>query len=187
MWRVSDVAARDGVSKPTVSNRVKRFVERHGLTVERDLQGRVVALNVAEYDSLRGKYDDPSKVQAPKARPELLTENESYDEAQRKKAWLDYETKRLQIAQTRGELVVARSAADGYDRAKLAIAAAINLFPEHVDELAAAVGREGARGLLTALKDLAAKAANAAADALEAEARTLRAGIVEGDEPAHIQ
>jgi hypothetical protein len=54
MWSIADVAARDGVSKPTVSIRVKRSVERQGLTVERESQGRVMTFNVAEYDALRG-------------------------------------------------------------------------------------------------------------------------------------
>jgi hypothetical protein len=47
MWTVSEIAARDGVSKQAVSKKVGALVDI-GLTVERDEQGRVKKLNVVE-------------------------------------------------------------------------------------------------------------------------------------------
>ena len=123
MWSIAEIAARDGVSKPTVSVRVKRFVEQHGLAVERDEQGRVARLNVAEYDALRGQYADPSKMQAAPpsaastpARDDIRS-SESYDEALRQKTWLETERRRIELDQIKGRLVDAAAIADGYDRA----------------------------------------------------------------------
>jgi hypothetical protein len=48
MVSIARIAKRDGVSKPTVLICVKRFVEHHRLTVERDAQGRVAAVNVCD-------------------------------------------------------------------------------------------------------------------------------------------
>jgi hypothetical protein len=181
MWTIAQVADRDGVSKPVVSVRVKRFVEQHGLTVERDGQGRVARLNVAEYDALRGRYDDPSKAQAPSSRPpaDEQPQSESYDEALRQKTWLETERRRIDLDQIRGKLVETASVAEGYDRAASAIREVLDRLDDHADDLAAVVARDGVRGLHTALKRLGADILGDIAEAIDAEARKLRAAIVE--------
>lgn len=92
MWTVSQIAARDRVSKQAVSKKVKELVDL-GLTVERDSRGFVKKLNVVEYDRLRGRTDDPSKAPrpgrhalAPAPKPPA-DDNESYKEALRTKTW----------------------------------------------------------------------------------------------------
>ena len=62
MWTIKQIAARDSVSKQAVSRKVGELVGL-GLTVDRDGMGRVAAVNVVEYDRLRGRTDDPSKAQ----------------------------------------------------------------------------------------------------------------------------
>src|SRR5690348_1825767 len=64
MWTVSQIAARDGISKQAVSRKVGELVAS-GLTVERAPNGNVRTVNVVEYDRLRGRTDDPSKQQRP--------------------------------------------------------------------------------------------------------------------------
>ncbi len=71
MLTLGEIAARDGVSSPSVCVRVKRFVERHGLSVERDAHGRVSRVNVAEYDALRAKFGASSKAVKSAAQPLL--------------------------------------------------------------------------------------------------------------------
>lgn len=192
MWSIADVANRDGVSKPTVSIRVKRFVERHGLTVERDMQGRVIALNVAEYDALRGKYDDPSKSQASAPPPSVrasaraeLVDSESYDEALRQKTWIEAEQKRLTLDQARGKLVEAAGVADGYDRAAVVIRDVVLRLEEHGDDLASIVAKEGARGLRQALKAISQELLREVSEGLAEESKILRAAMV--DEEPRIQ
>lgn len=177
MWSVAQVAERDGVSKPTVSIRVKRFVEQHGLTVERDSQGRVACLNVAEYDALRDRYDDPSKAQAPIVRSVAeAPESESYDEALRQKTWLETERRRIDLDQIRGKLVDTASVAEGHDRAAGIVIDVIDRLDDHEDDLAPIVVRDG---LGVALKRLKALMRRDIADQLGAEARRLRAAVTE--------
>ncbi len=177
MWSVAQVAGRDGVSRPTVSIRVKRFVEQHGLTVERDAQGRVARFNVAEYDALRGRYDDPSKAQAPRQSAELDTQlGESYDEALRQKTWLETERKRIDLDQIKGKLVDAQSVAEGHDRAAAIVVDVIDRIDDHEDELAPIVVKDG---LGLALKRLKSLMRRDIADQLRSEARRLRAAITE--------
>jgi len=177
MWSVAQVAERDGVSKPTVSIRVKRFVEQHGLTVERDAQGRVARLNVAEYDALRGRYDDPSKAQAPRSRGDSdESTNETYDEALRQKTWLETERRRIDLDVVRGKLVDTESVAQGHDRGASVVIEAIERIDDHEDDLAPIIKTAG---LGVALKRLKILMRREIADALRAEARRLRAGVTE--------
>lgn len=176
MLSIAEIARRDGVAKPTVSIAVKRLVEQHGLTVERDGQGRVSAVNVAEYDHLRGRYGDPSKAQAP-SKPELpadLTEPEArrhsdgYDEALRQKTWIDAETKRLALNELRGNLVRRDRMEEALRLCAEKIARPFDQLPQSADELADAYEKGGVHSLRQALKDLARKWRIATADALEA-------------------
>lgn len=183
MWSIAEIAARDGVSKPTVSVRVKRFVEQHGLAVERDEQGRVARLNVAEYDALRGQYADPSKMQAAPpsaastpARDDIRS-SESYDEALRQKTWLETERRRIELDQIKGRLVDAAAIADGYDRAAGVIQDVLGALEDLADDLAAVVGRDGARGLAPALRKLGGELQGKICAALRTEARAIRASI----------
>lgn len=156
MWTVRQVADRDGVSKQAVSKKVRELVEKHGLSVERDAQGRVVALNVAEYDHLRGRYGDPSKAQAPRqADVPQTAPSESYDEALRQKTWHEAERRRLEVEELKGKLVRVDEVEHAVAESGAAIARIIDRLPAAADDLAAAVAREGTHGLRVALKGLA--------------------------------
>jgi hypothetical protein len=178
MWTIFQVAERDGVSKPTVSIRVKRFVEQHDLTVERDSQGRVARLNVAEYDALRGRYDDPSKAQAPQKQTQAPN-NESYDEALRQKTWIETESRRIALDTLKGRLIETASVVEGYDRTVGIVLDVIARIEDHADDLAAVVTKEGARGLAPALKKLGAVLLKEIAEVLLGEAKTLRQTVVD--------
>lgn len=179
MWSIAQIAERDGVSKPTVSVRVKKFAERHNLTVERDGQGRVASVNVAEYDALRGRFDNPSKAQqqARAASPSDPRQSESYDEALRQKTWLEAEKRRIDLAQVKGQLIETAAVAEGYDTAAGLIADILSRIDDRADDLAAVVARDGARGLQTALKKLGAELLGDVSRALAEEASRLRAMI----------
>ena len=176
MLTIADLATRDGVSKPTVSIAVKRLVEKHGLTVERDAQGRVARVNAAEYDHLRGRYGDPSKAQAPaRAEPPAAEPApqrpgpapDGYNEALRQKTWIDAETRRLALNELRGHLVRRDRVEEALRLCVDPIARAFDRLPQEADELADAYERGGLHGLRQALKELARKGRSAAADALE--------------------
>src|SRR5574337_508892 len=145
MLTVADLAARDQISKQAVSVHVKKLVERHGLRVERDAQGRVAWIDVDQYDALRRKVANPSKAQAPQpptaAAPRKWNGEDnlfpdSYDEALRQKTWHDAELKRLAVEQAQGRLVDAGEEADGLDRAAALIREAVDRRENEADELA---------------------------------------------------
>lgn len=170
MWTVSEVAARDRVSKQAVSKKVRDLVDV-GLTVERDGKGHVKKLNVVEYDRLRGRTDDPSKAQAPgrsaiAPAPKPVDDEDSYKEALRTKTWHESERLRLDLEERRGELVRVDSVTDAVVTCATSITAIVDRLPNVADDLVAAVSREGVHGVRVALKQLAAKLRTEIAEAL---------------------
>ncbi|WP_026190726.1 hypothetical protein [Methylobacterium sp. WSM2598] len=65
MRPIAEIARRDRVTPAAASFHVKRLVERHGLAVVRDTQGRVAGVDIAAYDRLRAETQPPAK--APEA------------------------------------------------------------------------------------------------------------------------
>lgn len=169
MWSVSQIAERDGVSRQAVSKKVKSLVDKQGLSVERDSQGRIQAVNVAEYDHLCGRYGDPSKAQAPR-RDSLreLPEGESYNEALRQKTWHEAEKRRIELDELKKQLVRVDRLKDAISQVGEDIVRVLDRLPNATDDLAAAVTREGTHGLRVALKNLAVKMRQDVAQALAA-------------------
>jgi hypothetical protein len=183
MWTLGEIADRDGVSKAAVSKKVAQLVERHSLQVERDQLGRVARVNVADYDRLRGKTDDPSKVQAPgrvAAPPSPAEPNETYDEALRQKTWHEAERRRLEVEEIKGNLLRREAVREALGRCGDELAQIFDRLEAAADDLAAAVARDGTHGLRVALKEFArrqrADAAQALADIVAARAGEGAAG-----------
>jgi len=184
MLTLGEIAARDGVSSPSVCVRVRRFVERHGLSVERDKHGRVNLVNVVEYDALRQKFGSSSKA-TNVALPQLPLDGgspggisgESYDEALRQKAWYDAELKRLQLDEIKARLVDASEVAKALDRIGEIFRDVMVRHDDGADELAAAVGRAGLRGAELEQKRLRAELTATFVAALAAEASKFRNAI----------
>jgi DNA-binding transcriptional ArsR family regulator len=169
MWTVSAIAQRDGVSKQAVSRKVKKLAE-NGLTVERDGGGNVKAVNVVEYDRLRGRLDDPSKAQAPApgdfGAPAAKPDPESYNEAARQAKWIEAERKRIELAELKGELIRVDRFEAAIIQAAGEIAKICDRLPNVADDLAAAMTRGGVHALRVALKQVASRQRTEIADAL---------------------
>lgn len=169
MMSIGELAARDKVSKPAVSRMVKRLCAHHGLEVERGDRGQVTAVNAAQYDELRNRVADPSKAQAdPPAPTPASKPGETYDEAIRQKTWIDAERARLRLAAEVGELIPVASLVDAVPACAEAIAAVIDRLLNQVDDMAAAVGREGPHGLRVLIKQIVFRSKTEVADALAA-------------------
>lgn len=164
MLSVAELATRDQVSKPAVSRRVKQLRER-GLQVELDAQGRVAKINAAQYDELKSRFSDPSKAQAPRLVDAMA---ESYDEALRQKTWTEAERARLRLLEEQGKLVRVEQLADALAQAGEKIVRSVDLVLNDVDDLAAAVAKEGAAGLRIALKKITFRLKGEMAEALSA-------------------
>jgi hypothetical protein len=191
MWTVKAIADRDRVSKQAVSKHVQRLVASHGLAVERDGSGRISAVNVAEYDHLRGRYGDPSKAQAPRRvdpAPEAVADgaeppaNESYDEALRVKTWHEVEKRRIELDELKGDLVRKATVVDAARRFGEVTVRVIDRLPNATDELAAAMVSEGSHGLRVALRKLAGRLRAEIVRDIEAEMRAAATGP-EAEEP----
>lgn len=168
MLSVADLAMRDGVSKAAVSRRVKQLRER-GLQVELDGQGRVALVHSVQYDDLKARIEDPSKRQAPSpALPSPIATGETYDEALRQKTWTEAERARLRLLEEQGKLIRVDLLADALAQAGEKIVRSVDLILNDVDDLAAAVAKEGTSGLRVALKKVAFRLKSEMADALSA-------------------
>ena len=179
MWPISRIAARDHISKQAVSKRVKAFAAAHDLAVLRNGRGHITALNVVQYDRLRGQFGDIAKDQRPQpaSANDLPDGDDSYNEARRVQGWLEVEARRLDLAKVRGELVPASAVALAIADSAAEIVKAIERMPAMADDFAAAVSRDGSPGLRLMLKQYAEKLRAEIADALDAIARTTSAAL----------
>lgn len=166
MWTIKRIHERDGISKQAISKAVARLVEQHGLTVERDGKGRVRAVNVAQYDHLRGQYRDPSKDQRPEGREGSGKISDSREEAERQRAWLAAERERIALSENKRALLRAEGITDALVSAGADIARILDRGVNATDDLAAAVARDGAHGLRVGLKKLFSRMRVEIADAL---------------------
>lgn len=173
MWTVSEVADRDGISKQAVSKRVRDLAERHDLLVERNGQGHVTALNVVQYDLLRERYGDPSQVrlsrqEAPAGELPLATApKDTIEEANRRRAWLDMEKRRLELAQITGQLVRADMVEAAVGKCCEEVVRLIDRLPQEADAVALAIRSDEVHLLRLALKGVAHRLRTKLAKAFE--------------------
>jgi hypothetical protein len=146
MWTVSQVAERDRVTKQAVSQKVRRLADTQNLIVERDANGRILKLNVAHYDLLRARYDDPARAQAPQTDTGTEPNDESYKEAKRVQAWFDVERLRMLLAEEKRRLVPLDEVKAGSAEALDIISQVISTLPDCAEELAAAIAKDGSHG-----------------------------------------
>lgn len=164
VWQgLSVIAKRDGVSVAAVSKAVKKLTEKHGLEVRRKPSGSVAAVNVVQYDMLRGTFGDSVKRQAPASPPQAeAPPADTLDGARIEKLLLDAEHSRLKLAESRGLLVRKDLMANAVSRLGDEIGRAIDLL-QYADPLAAAASR-GLPALRIELKRITSVMATAIAD-----------------------
>lgn len=163
---ISEIAARDGISKQAVSKKVRELLDL-GLAVERNERGHIVSVNLAQYDYLRGRHDDPSKSQRPAAAEQNSPAN-SYDEALRKRTWYEAERKRLDLEEQIGRLIPVDEIATAVDECGAEIVQIVRQLQNETDAIAAVVAREGSHGLRVHLKQIESRFLAEIAKALRA-------------------
>jgi phage terminase Nu1 subunit (DNA packaging protein) len=164
MMSIADIAKHEGVKKPGVSRRVKQL-RKSGLQVELDGQGRVSAVNFAQYQELKGRYGDPSKAQAPGPSIEEPA-NESLEEARRQLTWIEAERAKLKLEAEQKLYVKVEDLEFAVDRVGEAIVQTVDQLIQSADDLAAAVAQHGVHGLRSALKKLAGDMKTGMADSM---------------------
>lgn len=176
MTTSADVAERDGISKQAVTKMVRALVKDHDLPVERDGRGRIARFSLAHFDHHRAQFASSEKTAA--ARPTRKQEfgigadPSSRDEALRQEAWLKVTRAKLQQQEELGSLIRADILADGIQRCAREIQNAVSRLPNHADDLALEVSKEGAHGLRVALRKIAFELNSRIADQLERVATT---------------
>lgn len=161
MMRVGEIAARDGISAPAVSKKVKRLIADHGLMVQADATGRVIAVNVAHYDRLLNQYADPAKAQAPVTKP-LGT----LDDARVRAAYYSGELDRLKLEQQIGKQLLREDVEFAVGNAADAIAQVVDAVAGTTDELAAAYEQGGQQALRIKLREIVHQTRERIADVL---------------------
>jgi len=153
-----EVATRDGVTKQAVTKLVRRFVEEHGLPVERDGRGRIVRFSLAHYDHFRGEFASSEKVAAARKEPPPASpanSSTSRDEALRQEAWLKVGREKLRRQEQVGQLIRADRTRDALTVCGREIQSSIARLQNKADDMAMAVSREGAHGLRVLLRQIA--------------------------------
>lgn len=159
----ADIAARDGVTRQAVSKQVARLIAQHALDVRRDHNGRVVAINVVDYDRHLKRFGDSAQVRpasrtsarpdAPATPAPLVDESDTLDGMRRQKLVQETELLRLEAGERKGRLVRHDAMVEAAQRLAEEIGRALDLVG-HADTLAAAMQREGLHGLRRELKAL---------------------------------
>ena len=189
-WSLKAIAERDGVSVKAVSKAVARLIEGEGLMVSRDARGRVAAVDLAQYDHLRRRSDNPSLVQAAATvagREARDVAGTDYNAALTEKTRYEATKRRLEVEELQGQLVRVEAVADAATRIASDLARLIDQLPQAADTLAAALARDGARGLQIELKKLAHAWRERLADKLAALASGALDGGAEDDTDSEIQ
>lgn len=164
----AELARRRGVSRPAITKRVDQL-EADGKVVTRR-EGRSRLVDLAGFDRAVGETGDAVKEQAAatvretsaKASPAMRdaqTERAQYEA--RIKA-LDLADRRKQVVPIAGEHGIEAAAT----RIGLALARDLDAMVRHADDVAAAVGKEGAAGARRILKEIATKARESVAASL---------------------
>lgn len=194
MWSISQIAERDGVSKPTISNHVARLIEQHNLTHTRDSRGRVSAVDVFEYDALRERYGHGSRAQAPTNPGELplagslgdgAPHKTSLDEAQRQKTLLDAAKRRIEVGELTRRLIRADKFAAAVVKCAEEVNRVVDRLPQRADAFARALDLDDVHRCRLALKEEARQLRTDLADALDrlaAEAPATDEPLAEADD-----
>lgn len=189
-WSLKQIAERDSVSVKAVSKAVARLIETDALTVSRDTRGRVSAVDVAQYDHLRRRTDNPSRVQAAATvagRDAPAGGGGDYNAALTEKTRYEAIRRRLEVEELQGQLVRVDAIADAATRIASDLARLIDQMPQAADTLAAALARDGSRGLQVELKKLAHTWRERLADKLAAFAAGGLDGEADDDTDSEIQ
>jgi len=179
MRTISEIAARDGVSKMAVSKAVKKLLEAKPDTpVERDGQGRVMRVSLADYDEFRARHVNPAKSKVPlrhdddpapadQIQPGGATpRTDSFEEARRQAEWMKVRREQLRHQEATGALIRKDRTEEALRQAGREIQATIRRIQNRADDIAVAVSKEGIHGARLALRKIADEIGEEIADKL---------------------
>lgn len=179
LWlSISDLAARKGVAKQTIAERVTRF-EAQGLLTSRPGRGRAKLVNLAEYDRVAGETTDLGREQgaatrrgataAPSAWPPTSTGTDPvYTQEQARKMAYSADREKIALGEDLERLVPVDLLRDEVLSVFAPIVARLDRLDGRADEVAAAVARDGGAGARAWLKAFKVELRNHIADGFAA-------------------
>jgi hypothetical protein len=151
LWiSLSELARRKGYSKVNAKKIVDRL-EGEGLLATR-VDGKRRLVNLAEFDHVRGETADPVREAARGAPTSEPAASGTYSKHKAEREGYEAELKRLQLAQAVRELVPAVDVGEASARCAEEVVRVEGRWLHKVDEMAAAVTRDGVHGLRTFVK-----------------------------------
>lgn len=150
LWlTITELASREGVGKPTISEKVKAL-EADGLIKTKPGRGRQKLVNLAQYLTAIGKAGDAAKELAAETRaaevPLDAPTQPGYRDAQTRRTQFEADLKELELRQRQGELVAAADLGAAAQTCMEAIVAVLDRLKVRAPDMAAAVGHDGERG-----------------------------------------
>jgi DNA-binding IscR family transcriptional regulator len=184
LWlSVTELAARKGVRKSTISEKVARLVES-GLLATKPGKGKAKLINVAQYDLAIGEVGDVARETGAVTKAELADTGTSSrdnagsakyrDEATREKAY-NADLKLIELEKARGNLLVVAEFDAAAEDAASRIADVVDGLLARDSELTAIAIKEGENGMRAALKRVVRQQRQQIVDVLKEMAVTARA------------
>lgn len=177
LWlSLTDLASARRVSKPAISQNLKKWKER-GVDVATRMEGRTLLINVAAYDAARGEVGSAAYGQEPERDEPAAksgTDPVFAREQAREKAY-SADMKKLQLARELRTTVPIDRLDDELARVVEPVIKAIDRLPGMAEDIVAAISQNGVQGVRAALKVAATDLRNQIADGLSSLAGDLRA------------
>ncbi|MGX9981967.1 hypothetical protein [Methylobacterium fujisawaense] len=180
LWlSISDLAARKGVSKQTVAERVSRF-EAQGLLTTRPGKGKAKLVNLAEFDRVAGETTDLGREQGAATRRAAASlpspsggSDPVYTQEQARKMAYSADREKIALGEDLERLVPVDRLESEFARVLAPIARALTRLSARADDVTAAVGENGKAGARAFLEGLGADISNMIADAAAEALATL--------------
>ena len=172
LWlTITELAKRERVGKPTVSEKVKAL-EAAGLITSKSGPRRTKLVNLAQYLTAKGNAGDAAaelaaetRGDAPPAEP-VPSDKPTYRDAQTRKLQFEADLAELTLRQKLGELVPVAEVEDAAAQFAEAITRVVHRLASHAEAMAAAVGKDGVAGARAHYKENSREILTALADAM---------------------
>lgn len=190
LWlSISEIARLKDKSRQAIAKRVDALVEA-GKLQTRPGDGGTKLVHLAQFDRAVGDTGDAFKESAAETRAEVEADdskNPALRDHQTRKAQYEADLKQMDLEERLGRLIPVVEVEDAAQRAAEAIVRVIDRLPSFAEKVAAAVGKDGPVGARGALKEIARKIRQSAAEAmgvLAGRAEALTIEPIADDEPA---
>lgn len=156
LWlSTSEIARRKGVTKQTVSEKVRKLVADNRLQTKPG-KGKAVLINIAEYDRVLGETTDLAREQGARTKSDDASSQRdpTFTTHQATRAGYEAELKRLDLEERLGKLRNVSEIEAAAVRCAETVVRVLEDKVLRVEQLAGGLARDGVNGLRKMLKDI---------------------------------